>query len=200
MFTRVLTFAGAHDVDGGLRYVRDEATPVLRQQHGFRGITVSADRSAGVLGVLSLWETEAYREASDSALLKNREEGQRIAGGHLTVETFEEIVREVVQPLVAGSSALHVRRISMAPDLIEENVEFFKQVVLPELKAQPGFQAVRNMIDRRNGSGIVGTVWSDRNSMEAAAAANEQRRQRAAERGVVFGDESKREILFVELS
>jgi heme-degrading monooxygenase HmoA len=200
MFSRVLTFTGAHDVDAGLRYVRDEVTPVLRQQHGFRGITVSADRSAGVLGVLSLWESEADREASDSALLKNREEGQRIVGGHLTVETFEEIVREVVQPPVAGSSALHVRRISMAPDLIDENVEFFKRVVVPEMKAQPGFQAVRNMIDRRTGSGLVGTVWSDRRSMEAAAAANEERRQRAAERGVVFGEESKRDILFVELS
>ena len=44
--------------------------------------------------------------------------------------------------------------------------------LLPTLamKAQPGFVAVRNMIDRSTGEGAVGSVWADEESMRAAEA------------------------------
>jgi heme-degrading monooxygenase HmoA len=200
MFVRVLTFAGAHHIDEGIRFVRDEAVPVLRQQHGYRGVWVSADRSGGVLGVLSRWETEADLDASDSALAKSRQDGNRVIGGTLTVELFEEALWEVAQPPVAGSSVLRLRRTDMDPARVDENLEFFRSVALPELRSAPGFQAVRNMVNRRDGTGMVGTVWADAAAMEAGDAAGTARRQRAAaERGVRFGEESTREIVFADV-
>src|SRR4029079_8976437 len=98
MFTRVVQFAGAKDIDGGRAFVRDTVTPVLRKQNGFCGVTASADRSGGVLGVLTVWETEADRDASESAILKVREEGAKVIGGEMTVEFFEEMVVEMVGP------------------------------------------------------------------------------------------------------
>jgi len=89
MFTRIVSFTGAKDIDAGIAYVRDTVAPVLHQQKGFRGTTASADRAGKVFSVLSLWDTAADREASESALLKVREEGQKIIGGQLTVELFE---------------------------------------------------------------------------------------------------------------
>src|SRR4051794_31415469 len=199
MFARVLTFAGAENVDEGIRFVRDEAVPVLRQQHGYRGLAVSADRSGGVLGIVSRWETQADREASDSALAKTREDGLAVIGGTLTVELFEELIWEVAERPVAGSSVLRLRRTGMDPGRIDENIDFFRTVVVAELRATPGFQAVRNMMNREDGSGLVGTVWADRAAMDAGDAAGTARRQRsAAERGVTFGEESSREILFAE--
>lgn len=201
MFVRVLTFAGAENIDEGIRFVQDEAVPVLRQQNGYRGLAVSADRSGGVLGIVSRWETEADREASDSALAKSREDGLAVIGGTLTLELFEELVWEVAQQPVAGSSVIRLRRTSMDPARIDENVDFFRTVVVPELRATPGFQAVRNMINRQDGSGLVGTVWADEDALQAGDAAGAARRQRAAaERGVTFGEESSREILFVEMT
>src|SRR5258708_39650138 len=91
MFTRVVTFTGASDLDRGVEFVRDQVAPLLRQQHGFRGMSASVDRSHAVLGGLSLWETEADREASEGALAKTRVEGQGVVGGRVTVETFEEV-------------------------------------------------------------------------------------------------------------
>jgi heme-degrading monooxygenase HmoA len=200
MFVRVLTFAGADHIDEGIRFVRDEAVPVLRQQHGYRGVAVSADRSGGVLGVVSRWETAADREASDSALAKSREDGRRVIGGTLTVELFEEAVWDVAEPPVPGSSFLRLRRTSMDPARIDENLEFFRTVAVPELRATPGFQAVRNMINRDDGTGLVGTVWADEAAMEAGEARGAARRQRAtAERGVTFTGESSREIAFMEM-
>ncbi len=198
MFARTVTFTGATDIDAGMRYLQDTVAPLLREQKGFRGVTASADRSSGVLGVLSLWETEADRDASESTLVKAREEGQRVIGGEMTVEHFEELLVEVDQPPTVGCSLL-LRRLSMDPGKIEENLGFFRREVLPQIKANPGFCAVRNMINRQTGEGMVGTVWADRASIDGAAEAAEARRQQAAQRGVTFGEQSKREIVFVDL-
>jgi heme-degrading monooxygenase HmoA len=142
MFTRIVTFTGATDIDAGLRYLQDTVAPLLREQTGFRGVTASADRSGGVLAVLSLWETEADRDASESTLVKAREEGQRVIGGAMTVAQFEELLVETDKPPTVGCSLL-VRPISMDPAEIDDNLGFFRRVVLPEIKANPGFCTVR---------------------------------------------------------
>jgi len=198
MFTRIVAFTGATDIDAGMRYLQDAVAPLLREQKGFRGVTASADRSGGVLGVLSLWETEADRDASESTLVKAREEGQRVIGGEMTVEHFEELLVEIDKPPTVGCSLL-LRRISMDPAKIDENLGYFRREVLPQIKANPGFCAVRNMINRQTGEGIVGTVWADQASMDAGAEAGEARRQQAAQRGVTFGEQSKREIVFADM-
>src|SRR5262249_21213771 len=74
MFARIVTFTGATDIDAGIRYLSNTVAPLLAEQKGFRGVTASADRSGGVMGVLSLWETEADRDASGSTLVNAREE------------------------------------------------------------------------------------------------------------------------------
>lgn len=198
MFTRVVTFTGAEDLDGGVVFVRDEVMPLMSQQHGFRGLTVSVDRSGAVLGVLSLWDGEADRAASEGALAKTREQAQTVIGGTMTIESFEELVVDVVEAPVAGSSLL-IRRVSMDPAKVDENAAFFTREVLPQIKANPGFRAARNMINRQTGEGLVGTVWTDNASMEAAGEAAEARREQAARRGVTLGEQSRREIVFAEL-
>src|SRR5437764_7863353 len=88
MFTRVLTVRGAENIDDGVGVVR-ENVPVLRELKGYRGVNASADRDGGVFGILSLWETEAYRDASLDALAGARQQGLDVLGGDLTVENFE---------------------------------------------------------------------------------------------------------------
>lgn len=60
----------------------------------------------------------------------------------MTVEHFEELLVEVDQPPTVGCSLL-LRRLSMDPGKIEENLGFFRREVLPQIKADPGFCAVR---------------------------------------------------------
>ncbi len=198
MYARIVTYTGATSIDAGVRYLNDTAVPLMREQRGFRGVTASADRSGGVLGILSLWDTEADRDASEGTLVKARAEGQRVIGGGFTIEHFEELLAETVRPPAVGC-ALLIRRVSMAPAKIDENLGFFRQDVLPQLAASPGFCAVRNMLSRQTGEGIVGTVWADMAAADAAAEAANARRPEAAQRGVVFGDQSKREIVFIEM-
>ena len=199
MYTRVLTFTGAKNIDGGLDFLRQKVVPLLNEQKGYRGITASGDRSEGVLGILSLWDTESDRDASEGALADARQEGLDIIGGELTVETFEQLVAEVGDPPPGPGSALMVTRISMDSAKIDENIGFFTSDVLPRIKASAGFQAVRNMINRETGHGLVGTAWANQDAMKAAAAEAMSRRQEGIARGVSFGDVSYREFLFGDL-
>ena len=63
MHTRLLTFTDAKNIDGGVDFLRQKVVPILNEQKGYRGVSASADRSGGVLGILTLWETAADREA-----------------------------------------------------------------------------------------------------------------------------------------
>jgi heme-degrading monooxygenase HmoA len=198
MHTRVLTFTGAKDIDAGVDFLRQKVLPLIREQKGYRGVTASADRSGGVFGILSLWDTQADRDASESALANARQEGLGIIGGELSVETFEELLADVEAPMGPGS-ALMITRISMDPDKIDENLAFFKSDVLPRIKASAGYQGMRNMMNRETGRGLVGTVWADNAAMKAASDEAMSRRPEGIARGVNFDDTSYRELLFADL-
>jgi len=199
MYTRVVQFTGATDIDAGAAFVRDTVNPQIRQQHGYRGMVASADRDAAVFGVMSIWDSKADVDASDSALAKVRDEGQRIIGGEMSIGVFEQVLLEGKRPVEPGMSLL-VRRVSMDPSKVGENLEFFRSTVLPELQASDGCVSVRQMINRETGDGIVGTLWETPAAMEAAAKTAEERRGRAASQGVTFGEQTKREILFVDMA
>jgi hypothetical protein len=198
MYARIVQFTGATDVDGGVEFVRDTVTPLIRQQHGYRGMIASADRTAKVLGILSTWDTEADLDASNSALLKVRDEGAKIIGGELSVEAFEQTLLVGNGPPREGLSLL-VRRISQDPAVVEENLEFFRTTVLPMIEASEGFVGARQLINRATGDGLVGTVWADAAALDAAAQVADERRPLGEARGITFGEQTKREILFVDL-
>lgn len=198
MYTRVLTYTGINDVDAAVNLLQDKALPVLRSQRGYEGMTASSDRSTGVMGILSVWETAADREASESALGKTREEARmELGGGELTIELFDQRAFEVRRRPEAGS-ALMVTRFKMDPARMEENLEWFHREVAPDIAAGPGFRALRLLIDPDTGKGMAGTAWDDRPALETAAEAAVARREAAGPRGITFGEISFREIVFTD--
>jgi len=198
MYTRVVTLSGVKDVNGFLAAMQETSLSVLRTQRGYKGLSVSADRSAGVVGTLTLWEGEADRDASDSALAKLREDVSAQFATDMKVETFEERVVEMTRPAGVGSP-LMLTWISMDPAKVDENLEHFKREVLPQIKKAPGFRTLRNMINPETGQGLVGTIWDDEETMRAAAEAAMARRPEANARGVNFGETSYREIIFFDM-
>jgi heme-degrading monooxygenase HmoA len=198
MYTRVTTLSGVKDIDGFVAGMQETALSELRAQRGYKGLSISADRSSGLVGTMTIWETEADRDASDSALAKLREDAGAQFASDMKVETFEERVVESGRSPEVGSP-LMVTRISMDPAKVDENLEHFKREVLPQIKAAPGFRTLRNMINPQTGEGIVGSIWDDEQSMRAAADAAMARRPDATARGVNFGETSFREILFFDM-
>jgi heme-degrading monooxygenase HmoA len=198
MFARVITFRGAEHIEDGVTFVREKVLPVISGLQGYKGLTISADRSAPLVGILSLWESEDARKASEAALNDARQEGNAVIGGQMTVENYEEVMAEMAgQP--GPGAALLVQRVSMDPGVMKDNEAFFAREVAPRIKANPGFVGLRQLVDRDAGRAIVGTMWSDRSALDAALADAESRRDEARGRGVNFDDVSKREILFTDL-
>jgi heme-degrading monooxygenase HmoA len=198
MYTRLNTWTNATDIDGGIEYLRDTALPLIQQQKGYRGLSASADRSTGTMHILSIWESEADRDASSSAVGKARDAATEIIGGSVQVEKLEVLVSETVTPAVPGS-ALMVTPYSMDPAAIEENLSFFNNEIAPQIKAAPGFCSLRNMVDRSTGKGYVGTVWADRAALDTQAeGASVARREVAGARGITFGEIGTLEFVLVD--
>jgi quinol monooxygenase YgiN len=199
MHARITTVTGASNIDGGLAVLRDQVLPQMRQQTGFRGLSASGDRAAGVVTVLSVWDSEADLEASESAADKARGDAVRIMGGEVSVERYEQTVWTVGDTRPGPGAKLHIRHVKIDPARIEENLEFFRRTVVPEMKARPGFLAVRHLIDRSTGQARVGSVWADEDSLSASLAQSGQRRALAKDRGVEFGEDRVLEVLFTAM-
>ena len=200
MHARITTLSGVTRIDEGVKYLRDEVVRPVQEQKGYRGLTASCDREAGIVSVLTLWETRDDLDASESAVEKVRREAAKAFGGKVeSVERYEQIVAEVGQDPPTAGTRLQIRRIRMDPAKVDENLEFFKSSVAPEILATPGCQGLRQMIDRASGQGAVGILWADNRALEAANAAHEERRAMAASRGVEFGELMEREVLFSAL-
>ena len=198
MYVRLITVRGATNIDEAVGFVRDSVVPDLRQQHGFESIIVSGNRSTGTLTVLTLWRTEADRDASEGFSEKARNEALKVLGGVMTVDHFEQVVREVAATPAPPGAKLQVRSVRMDPADVDRNVAYFEETVLPEMRSTPGFVAVRHMIDRRTGEGRVGTVWTDEAALEEARRRADGRRAAAAARGVEFGEELLLDLLYRE--
>jgi hypothetical protein len=194
MFTRLLTFRGATDIDAGLEYLREEVLPILETQRGFRGVSASADGVGNLLTILSLWDTEADRSASDSALGKAREVALKLVGGALEVENFEEVVQVSAEPPVVGR-VLNVVRVRMEPVSMVDNIAWFKESIVPMITAQEGFSALSNMVDWVTGSGLSGSVFENKECADSSLAGIPERRSAAEERGVTFESINQREVL-----
>jgi heme-degrading monooxygenase HmoA len=197
MHVRMSTSEGATDIDAIVAHIRDRALPQLKGQKGFRGMTASADRAAALMSVLTLWDTEEDLKASDAQASDIREKAMEATGGRVQqVQVFEQLVWETGATPPAPGCRLLVTPIKLDPAKIDENIAFFRAMVLPEITTTPGFRAVRNMVNRKTGEGMVGTVWEDDASLEQSLAQFAERRPLGEARGVEFGEPFRREVIF----
>jgi heme-degrading monooxygenase HmoA len=198
MHVRMSTSDGATDIDAIVVHLRDQVLPKVKGQKGFRGITASADRPSGVISVLTLWETEGDLEASEVIANDVRQKAMDATGGRVQqVQAFEQLVWETAENPPGPGCPLLVTPVKMNPASVDDNIAFFRSNVLPDIKATPGFRAVRNMMNRQTGEGMVGTVWDDEASLEKSLAQFAERRPLGEARGVEFGEPFRREIIFV---
>jgi heme-degrading monooxygenase HmoA len=199
MYTRLLTFTGIRDVEAAVNLMQGKALPVIRSQRGYKGLTASVDRSTGTMGVLSVWETAADREASESALGKTREEARMdLGGGDIKIELFDQRAFEVRRRPEVGSLLL-LTRFKMDPARIDANLEWFRREIAPQIMGGPGFQALRLLLNPDTGEGLSGTVWEDRAALDASDAAGPARREAGSARGITFGEIGVREIIFTDI-
>ena len=67
-------------VDAMLQQLRDEQLPLLKEQQGYKGFTVHADRSTGHVVGISYWESEEAMRSSEEAAERARREAAETGG------------------------------------------------------------------------------------------------------------------------
>ena len=200
MYARNINYTGT-DVDRAIEYIDKEAAPVATQQKGFRQLVAAGDRSAGVLSILSVWDTLEDLQASDSALAKIREEGTKRFGGRLeSVDIFEQFVMEVGKNPPAPGCVIRIQDTRLAPDRVEELTTFFRTEILPQILGDPEVRAVRNLINRQTGQGRISVVFSDQAALQASDSARKERMATAGQRGVEFGEARILEVLYTRMA
>lgn len=195
MHVRVNITTGASNIDEVVRFLDEQVLPDVRQQKGFAGMTAAGNRESGRVTVLTMWETEEDRDASEGLSEKARNEAHRVFGGDYRVERYEQVLFEMGDVPPGPGAKLHVREVKADPARIDEHVAYFREQVLPDMKASPGFLGVRQLVNRATGEGRVGSVWADEAALRSRLERTADRRATATERGIEFGDDYVMDVL-----
>lgn len=183
MYVRINTiFGDTSKIDATVDYIETSDRPIVEASAGNSGLVTLVDRDAGLIVAASYWDEPLH--SSEAVLTRVREGAVEIAGGDLSVETFE--VMAGAQPAVTpAGAAVRFARVQIELARIPEAVTFFAEQVLPALTACSGMCSTQMVLDRSSGAGIVATAWRDTAAANAAGDAVEQLRARAADRGGV---------------
>ena len=86
----------ADRIDAVIEQVESDILPKLKEQDGFKGFTVLADRESGRLIGLSYWESEDALKASEEVANQTRSEAADTAGSpEPRVERYEVAVDDM---------------------------------------------------------------------------------------------------------
>ena len=97
MHARMTTMEGSSErLDEGLREIKEDVLPQLKQQDGFKGFVVFDNRQNGELIGFSLWESEQAMQASEEVGERTRREAAETMSDTIAgVERYEVALFEV---------------------------------------------------------------------------------------------------------
>lgn len=175
MFARSSTFHGKPaNIDAGLRFVQDEAGPLLDGTEGCRGLSLLVDRETGYCIATSSWDSEEAMRDSDEPLRSLRDRGKDLLGGSLQVDSWEITVMHRTHH---GECC----RVSWIEGDIDALAETFRTAIMPRLEEIDGFCSASLLVDRSARLACATTAWESRDAMEASRTTADDLRTRAAD-------------------
>jgi hypothetical protein len=152
---------------------------------GCVGVSLLVDRRSGRCIATSAWETEDAMRASAEQVKPIRDRAAEGFAGTPNVEQWEIVTlhRDHHSPGGAGVRATWVR---VAPDQIDQGIEYFKSSVLPQLEGLDGFCSASLLVDRASGRAVSSVTFDSLDAMErnrdrATALKNTSMREAGAE-------------------
>ncbi len=202
MFVRMTRAQTPPDrLDNAAKIWREQVLTPARQQAGFAGAALMANRTSGEAVTVTYWASEAALRASEvDADARRGQIMQAIGGQILDIDRFELVVWERSGSPQANTF-IRVNDIKGAPDKIDEGIRFVQEQVVPAVKALKGYRALVMGVNRASGRVFVTTVWesaADRETSDAALA--EQRRQGGQTLGAAQVKVENFETLVVEIN
>ena len=200
MYARSTTIqAQPSSIDDGIAHVRDEVMPALQAIDGCVGVSLLVDRDSGRCIATSSWETEEAMRASADRIQPIRDRAAEMFGGSPTVEEWEIAALHRDHRSHDGA-CVRATWVTGDPARMDQNVEYYKTAVLPELEKLEGFCSASLMIDRASGRAVSCASFDSREAMERnreqAVALKNAKMQEA---GVEEADEREFELALAHL-
>jgi len=195
--------ASPEKLEQTIQTYQHELLPILKQEPGFRGAVLLANRATGAAQSVTLWENEETERASRPTGDKLRARSVENSGGRvLDVESYEEVLRERSNAAQPGAGAyMRVNRLQAAPEKLEDGIRFVREQAVPLLKQQAGFLATMMGVNRENGGVYVTSAWETEAARQASdSAVREHRRQAAELMGGTPVSVDEYEVVFIEVA
>ncbi|OBF85516.1 hypothetical protein A5791_23110 [Mycobacterium sp. 852002-51163_SCH5372311] len=200
MYARSTTIqAQTSSIDAGIAHVRDEVMPALLGMPGCVGISLLVDRRAGRCIATSAWDSDDAMRASGETVAPIRDRAAEMFGGAANVEQWEiaALHRDHRAPDGAGVRATWVR---VAPDQMDQGIEYYKSSVLPQLESLDGFCSASLLVDRASGRAVSSATFDSLEAMERNRdRATELKNSSMQEAGAEELDESEFELALAHL-
>lgn len=158
--------ANKSSIDAGVTHVRDEVLPALKQLDGFVGLSMMVDRESGMCIVTSAWVNEDAMRASADRVQQVRNRAAELLGGSPKVEEWEIAVMHREHQTRPGAWG-RVGWLQTDPGRIDDLVDTFRTVALPQIEELDGFCSASMMIDRATGRAVTSMSFDSKEAMEA---------------------------------
>jgi quinol monooxygenase YgiN len=185
------------------RVLHDKALPVVINEKGCQGLLCVADRSTGNCTIVSLWDSRESLDASEKAVASIRSETVDAVDAKLNSIGIAEVLSEVrTRPSQVGSRS-RVVRITAPAGSTDKLVDFYNNVAVPRLEAEPGFLNARftRAVDN-DGRFAAVSHWTDAAALETSETTSGSLREQVgkAVSGAAIERVSTAELILIELT
>lgn len=160
--------AEATTTDQAIRTWTSEIFPLLKKQNGFRGATLVGNRQTGDGLSVTYWESERAMKDARAQVRPQAEPIMNKAGSKIVEDDeCEVIVQERIQPPKAGVF-VRVTTVEADPAKTAEGIAYFKEKVVPVIRAQAGARTALLLVNRKSGRTFSASGWDTEKDLNAS--------------------------------
>jgi hypothetical protein len=189
-------------IDAGLSLVRDEIFPAVSAMDGCVGMSMLVDRQGGRCITTTAWSSEDAMQASAPSVRPLRDRAERALGSISGRYVHEWEVAVVHRDHATPDGACARLTWLSGGDLhmVDNAIDMYRMVVVPQIQDLSGFCSASLMIDRETGRVVSTAAFDSRAALEASREASAGIRERVvAELGAIVDSVEEMEIAFAHL-
>jgi hypothetical protein len=150
-------------MDEALQIYKDSTLPANKSQQGFKGGLILADRSAGKIITIGLWETEDDLRGRTLTNFVDHIDGEPPVREVYEVSVYDRLIAES-----GKSTHARVTTRQVQSGKIDDAIHTYLSSAVPLRRAQGSIGAIL-LTDRDTGDAVNITLWKSENQMDAAA-------------------------------
>ncbi len=151
-------------MDEAIRTYRDSVLPEVRTHRGFKGGLILADRNAGKIIAIGLFESEADVRGRTRTTFVDP-----ISGGPPVSEVYEVSAYDRPESEAGKTTHARVNTRHIQSGKMDQAIQTYQDSTVPRVRGQQGSTGGLVLTDRGTGKVIAISLWASESDMDAAA-------------------------------